>query len=393
VKLPKGSKRKRSVEQRALFLSRCFSADPGQNAVVCVKHFEVVNGEVDHSKGPCHDDFPGELRRHAAESLAEQKKELETKSREELLVLLLQRMEKEKEFESTIAELERKATERPTNCITVAAIKNNDARCRLLTGLDAWFCWVYEAHFGQRLREKRMRYVDQRLSHSSVELIDQFLLTLFWLRHALPFRVLSFFVSCSESIVNAIVNTWVCEMVDVFGEHMMPSRETVFATAPARFNGHPRTVLVLDATDLYLDKPSSIDAQLNTWSNYKSANTAKILVAVTPSGFISYVSEAFGGSITDVELVQRSDFIAFLKDQMATGNIQAGDYVMVDRGFDIEHLLQPLGLKVYMPPKKGRRPQVRTAPVVSSSLFFLLSSFFSAVSLQSVELTAGVDGA
>ena len=71
-------------------------------------------------------------------------------------------------------------------------------------------------------------------------------------------------------------------------------------------------------------------ARAQTYSNYKSHNTVKILVGITPQGSISFVSNAWGGRTSDKYL---TDNCGILK------KLLLGDLVMADRGFTIQESL------------------------------------------------------
>ena len=66
------------------------------------------------------------------------------------------------------------------------------------------------------------------------------------------------------------------------------------------------TCLVIDATEIYIEKPSNREAQQVTFSSLKNTNTLKSLVGIVPKGGISFVSTLYGGSISDKELTQKS---------------------------------------------------------------------------------------
>ena len=59
-------------------------------------------------------------------------------------------------------------------------------------------------------------------------------------------------------------------------------------------------------------------------------NTFKALIAISPSGAISFVSDLFGGNISDKELTSRCGLLDLLEDE---------DSVMADKGFNIADLL------------------------------------------------------
>ena len=137
-----------------------------------------------------------------------------------------------------------------------------------------------------------------------------------------------------------------------------PDRDTIRATMPAVFREqYPRTTVILDATEVKVNTPSSLLLQSQTYSNYKSTNTFKGLVGISPAGHVMFVSSLYTGSISDTELVERSGFLNLL---------QSGDEVMADRGFTIEDMLTPLGVQLNIPPFLGGREQLATSEVVDT---------------------------
>lgn len=56
---------------------------------------------------------------------------------------------------------------------------------------------------------------------------------------------------------------------------------------------------IIDCFEVSIQKPSDPILQSLSWSEYKSCNTMKYLVACTPDGFISFISNGFGGRTTD----------------------------------------------------------------------------------------------
>ena len=173
--------------------------------------------------------------------------------------------------------------------------------------------------------------------------IDEFFMVLVRLRLGSLEQDLSdrFDISCST--VSRIFTTWINFLYLKLKEiPLWPPQEVIQGSMPKSFSGmYPNTRVVIDATEIYVEKPSLPDIQQMTFSNYKNSNTFKVLVGISPSGAIIFISDLYPGSISDKELTRKSGILELL---------QRGDSVMADRGFDIQDDLTPLGVKLNMPP-------------------------------------------
>ena len=98
---------------------------------------------------------------------------------------------------------------------------------------------------------------------------------------------------------------------------------------------YPNTYILLDASEVFIQTPNDLHLQSSTWSNYKHHNTSKFLVGCTPNGAVSFVSQLYVGSISDVQLTSMSGLIDKLKGKP---NIS----VMADRGFTIRDQLRAI---------------------------------------------------
>ena len=112
---------------------------------------------------------------------------------------------------------------------------------------------------------------------------------------------------------------------------------------------YPNTRTIIDATEFFIERPSSLLNQACTFSNYKNRNTVKVLIGATPSGAISCVSQSFKGSISDKKLVELSGLLQML---------EPGDEIMADKGFLIQDLLAPLGVRLNVPPLLQSKEQI-----------------------------------
>ena len=92
--------------------------------------------------------------------------------------------------------------------------------------------------------------------------------------------------SISQTLVSIIFNTW----LNLFHIHFSslkfwPTRETVQKYLPVQFaqSIYRNTRIILDATELFIEKPSDLSLQSVTWSNYKSHNTGlKGFIGILP---------------------------------------------------------------------------------------------------------------
>ena len=131
------------------------------------------------------------------------------------------------------------------------------------------------------------------------------------------------------------------------------SSDCVQVTMPTMFKmDYLITRIIIDATEMYIEMPSMPEIQQLTFSLYKNHNTCKGLVSISPSGVVTLVSDLFPGSISDKEIVRRSGLLRLL---------EVGYSIMVDRSFDIEDDIAPLGVRVNIPPfLKGKQQIPKT---------------------------------
>lgn len=71
----------------------------------------------------------------------------------------------------------------------------------------------------------------------------------------------------------------------------------------------PNTCVILDATELPINKPSDVNAQSITWTAYKHKNTLKTMIGCTPKGAVIFVSKAYGGLASDRQINENSELL------------------------------------------------------------------------------------
>ena len=109
-------------------------------------------------------------------------------------------------------------------------------------------------------------------------------------------------------------------------------RDVIRCTMPASFKKlYPKTTIILDCTEVFIQRPKKLMTRAQTYSDYKSHNTGKVLIGVAPSGYMMFVSEVFGGRASDKYITSQSGFYNYILPR---------DQVMADRGFGIESELR-----------------------------------------------------
>lgn len=177
---------------------------------------------------------------------------------------------------------------------------------------------------------------------------EEFLLTLIRLRRGFDVEVLSDLFGVHSSNISRIFTTWINFLfLELSFLISWPSKEQVTASLPKQFKHFPKTRVIIDCTEFFIQKPSIPSSQRITWSQYKHHNTFKALVGISPTGAFTYVSKLFTGSISDRRIVQESDFME---------KLEYGDDVMADRGFLIRDMLAKKYVTLNIPPfSKGKQ--------------------------------------
>ena len=171
---------------------------------------------------------------------------------------------------------------------------------------------------------------------------DEYLITLIYIRKALGMDVLAELFGVSKTYVSYVVTTWINILYDIFhGQLKYPPAETVRKNLPETYpSKYSDTRIILDCTEFFTAKPKNCTAQAATYSSYKNHNTVKLLVGITPTGLITFVSNVYGGCTSDRHIFEKE----FLD------KVEPGDAIMVDRGFNIADLLLEKKAKLYIPP-------------------------------------------
>ena len=86
----------------------------------------------------------------------------------------------------------------------------------------------------------------------------------------------------------------------------------------------PNSVGIIDGTEVFIQRPSNLEAQKPSFSDNKSHTTVKYLVAIdTFTGVFTFVSPGFPGNCSDRFTVKHSGLLDIL---------QPGQRILADKG-------------------------------------------------------------
>ena len=197
---------------------------------------------------------------------------------------------------------------------------------------------------------------------------SQLLFVLMKLRNNEDLQNLAFRFHISKQHASVLFNSWVDYMFDILGElPIWPHRDVIAEHMPTKYKlDYPSTFAIIDCTELKIDKPTSLAIQSKTYSNYKSTNTLKSLVACDPRGAVIFSSSLFTGSLSDKEIVRRCGILPLLKRLIEVGYLNRGDGIMADKGFLIEEEVTTLGLQLNIPPFARSKRQMPAGDVLTT---------------------------
>ena len=188
----------------------------------------------------------------------------------------------------------------------------------------------------------------------SLVIKEEFLLALMQLRLGLLNRHLADMFGISESSVSNIFTTWVKVLAKLLKFLIYwPDKISVRNNLPKQFQKlYPRTRVIIDCTEFFIDTPRDLQLQAQVFSDYKHHTTAKSLIGITPRGSISFVSKCYGGRTSDKYITLNSGIMHYADPT---------DQWMADRGFLVRVELLEKGVDLVVPPgAKGHEQMLPT---------------------------------
>ena len=229
--------------------------------------------------------------------------------------------------------------------IDFAKLKQGDRDIKSLTGFEDIETFQMLLYILQPAYRKA--HMSKRFATSSLGFENDVLLTVTKLRNDLSNSFLGTMFDISTSHVSRVFKKMILLMDEVFRQvELWPSKYE-----------QDKPVVIVDCTEVRIQRPADPTLQSKTYSTYKSGNTVKILLGITMEGGISFVSDAFSGSSSDQKVFSKSGIMDKLK---------SGDIVMADRGFNVQDMLATRDIRVVTPAFLKGRSQLSSAEVAIS---------------------------
>lgn len=252
--------------------------------------------------------------------------------------------EHEKLFQRTSEHL--RSLQKEKSCDLLHLIRNDDelnAFCGIRTALLDSLTECVKSHEGENKR-------------NACSVKSRVAMTLCKLRLNLSFICLSVLFRLNARTCSRYVHFTIVSLAAVLrGGIQWPSKEETLSHMPKCFKSYSNTRIVLDCTEVPIERPKCLHCRLLTYSHYKGRQTIKFLIGISPAGWITYLSLPFGGRASDKAIFAYSDILEKLESGL--------DAIMVDKGFMIEDECASSFIQLIRPPFKGKRKQFSPAEV------------------------------
>ncbi|KAK4884907.1 hypothetical protein RN001_001178 [Aquatica leii] len=192
---------------------------------------------------------------------------------------------------------------------------SSDFKCKVLTGVVNLTIFNILVCAISKMTHKKSHICDK----------NKVLLTLMKLKLNLPFNALGVLFKISAKSVH----TYFCETLENLSVILkpvirFPPKEEILSNMPICFQNYKNTRHILDCTEITIEK------------------------SVVPSGLITYVSNGYGGRMSDKAIFNSENIIA---------KLDPGDAIMVDKGILIKNECQQHFIKLIRPPYLRNRTQ------------------------------------
>jgi hypothetical protein len=309
---------------------------------------------VAHDAGPdANDDLPNVVFETFDEALVFEVETADPKAGDEGSELLSKGSQTETETDEQECQTESGPDSRLSGpALSIFKFEHNPEMVKFYTGFETYEHFLYVYHcLGPAAEE--LQYKSKTL-----EARDELFLCIVKLRQDKEDVELGFLFGISRQTAGRVFNTWLNFLYFQFKEiELFRPKAIVDMFCPEDFKKKfPNTRIILDATEIRIQKPSKVKDQRSTWSSYKNGNTLKTMVGCSPRGVVTYLSKAYGGSASDRQIIENSELL--------DGRFNSGDSIMADRGILVQDLFAGQNVNVNTPTTMRGRNQLPAETVV-----------------------------
>ena len=231
----------------------------------------------------------------------------------------------------------------------VDIIQHSDVKTKFYTGLPNYNTFQlvvsHAAALGNRSRTKL-----------TVE--NEIFLTLVKLRRNPCLEDIAYRCNLSVSSVTNIFHFWLDVLYRLLGGLIVwPESDRMQLPSVFQNKAFRRVRCIIDCTEIFLDRPSGLKARAQTYSNYKRHNAVKLLIGISPSGCVIFLSPCWGGRASDRVITMQSGLI---------DKLLPGDVVLADRGFTMKDDFAVRGVELMVPAFTRGKKQLSAEDVEKS---------------------------